>query len=561
MPIYFVRHGESHANEHNRFAGRVDTPLTELGVRQAHQAGQRVAALGIVFDEMHVSPLRRAAKTAAVIASHLDHAPPVVDAPELVERDFGVFSGHSKSLVKKKLGFHGYTEAFHRHSGTPLGGESWDEMYRRTREYYLNVLAPQEASGRNILVVTHKYIVEMFAMVIGEVAPERYHDLKVPNARPLSSAQLHALAHAPAAAEAVNDLGEVVEIRLPALAFAGAVTGVVAQLALGIAVPLPVLVTAMVALLGVNTFFGMLRIDRHILGKAADDRGAARVLLAVRAVIGLLVLLVTDNVYVLLVALYLLLPPALIAPSLSLQWGGHYFAAVRQTVGAAAVLPLVLVGVLLLPRQFAVDGLGTALTCYLIVLAGALLLPTVLAQTFRQVNPTTAGAVSTNWNWVGGLALIPLAGFAAFALTPTEPLDPDTFAAALPGVVAVAVVTTIMLVGLRLATRVLLRDSGPHTPGIARDTYIVANTPNIFLWASMAAALHPVAGWSPAPVALVVTLGFFAAILADEHYFLQRHAIRVGYADDSELPLYAVVDHLADPAVNRLALAFGIAIR
>ena len=102
MAIYFVRHGESVANEQNLFAGRQNTPLTELGVRQAHQAGKRVAALGIRFDEIHVSTLDRAGNTAAIIADELVTRPgETVVSAELVEREFGVFTARNKSLIKK----------------------------------------------------------------------------------------------------------------------------------------------------------------------------------------------------------------------------------------------------------------------------------------------------------------------------------------------------------------------------------------------------------------------------------------------------------------------------
>src|SRR6476619_2940060 len=74
MPLYFIRHGESQANEQNRFAGRLDAPLTTLGLRQAEQAADRVAALaasGIRIDEVHTSTLRRAQETARTITDRL----------------------------------------------------------------------------------------------------------------------------------------------------------------------------------------------------------------------------------------------------------------------------------------------------------------------------------------------------------------------------------------------------------------------------------------------------------------------------------------------------------
>ncbi|OUE37652.1 hypothetical protein BZY94_35890 [Burkholderia territorii] len=72
MTLYFVRHGESLANEQNYFAGTSNSPLTPLGRRQAQQAAIRIQRLGLVFDEVHISTLDRAQATARTI---LDGAP------------------------------------------------------------------------------------------------------------------------------------------------------------------------------------------------------------------------------------------------------------------------------------------------------------------------------------------------------------------------------------------------------------------------------------------------------------------------------------------------------
>ena len=118
MPLYFIRHGESSANEQNRFAGRLDAPLTDLGIRQAQQAAKRVAALNVRLDEVHVSTLGRARQTASIIiAGQPQPVGRTVVSEEVVERDFGHFSGRNKSLVKKSIGFARYTEYFHSHTG------------------------------------------------------------------------------------------------------------------------------------------------------------------------------------------------------------------------------------------------------------------------------------------------------------------------------------------------------------------------------------------------------------------------------------------------------------
>lgn len=58
MPLYFIRHGESEANERNQFAGRQDSPLTRLGGEQAEQAGRAIIRKGLVFVGPLSSPAR-----------------------------------------------------------------------------------------------------------------------------------------------------------------------------------------------------------------------------------------------------------------------------------------------------------------------------------------------------------------------------------------------------------------------------------------------------------------------------------------------------------------------
>lgn len=101
MPLYFIRHGESRANEQNRFAGRLDAPLTTLGLRQADQAAGRVAALaasGVHIDEVHTSTLRRAQESAGTIIERLPEPPDRVTIDEaLIERDFGIYNWPASS--------------------------------------------------------------------------------------------------------------------------------------------------------------------------------------------------------------------------------------------------------------------------------------------------------------------------------------------------------------------------------------------------------------------------------------------------------------------------------
>ena len=70
--LFLVRHGESTANEINRFAGTIDAPLTALGEAQARRAGEDWGAGDI--DRVYLSPLLRARQTAEIIATALGMA-------------------------------------------------------------------------------------------------------------------------------------------------------------------------------------------------------------------------------------------------------------------------------------------------------------------------------------------------------------------------------------------------------------------------------------------------------------------------------------------------------
>lgn len=66
--IYLIRHGETEWNVQGRFQGRLDSVLTNTGVKQAEAIGKRLAGLDLSFDAFITSPLGRARQTAAIVA-------------------------------------------------------------------------------------------------------------------------------------------------------------------------------------------------------------------------------------------------------------------------------------------------------------------------------------------------------------------------------------------------------------------------------------------------------------------------------------------------------------
>lgn len=90
--IYIARHGQNEDNANGILNGHRDLPLTELGIKQAHQLATHIKDSGLIFDEIYSSPLQRAHKTAEIVAETLGMPEPK-KFDLIIERDFGSMTG------------------------------------------------------------------------------------------------------------------------------------------------------------------------------------------------------------------------------------------------------------------------------------------------------------------------------------------------------------------------------------------------------------------------------------------------------------------------------------
>ena len=99
--IYLVRHGETEFNRERRIQGHVDSPLTDLGVRQAQAVGRLLRDL--VRDptgwRIISSPLGRAHTTARFISMTLDGLPVDLD-DRLKEMSWGPHDGRLRAEIE-----------------------------------------------------------------------------------------------------------------------------------------------------------------------------------------------------------------------------------------------------------------------------------------------------------------------------------------------------------------------------------------------------------------------------------------------------------------------------
>src|SRR4051812_7400650 len=100
--LILVRHGITDWNKEGKWHGQTDISINEEGRQEAHKDGETIKDLKI--DKVYVSSLKRTQETFSEINSVLHLDVPVFQAPELNERDYGIYNGKNKWEVKEELG-------------------------------------------------------------------------------------------------------------------------------------------------------------------------------------------------------------------------------------------------------------------------------------------------------------------------------------------------------------------------------------------------------------------------------------------------------------------------
>lgn len=160
--LLLVRHGESTWNAEDRWQGWADPPLSTAGEGQARSAAEWLASAGWGLRGVVASDLRRARRTAEIIADALGLGEVAVDAG-LRERDVGAWSGLTRAEIEDR--FPGVLEAW-RAGRVPSPPEGEHEA-----DFAARVTAAVERVARRgdgpLLVVAHGGVIRVLNRRLG----------------------------------------------------------------------------------------------------------------------------------------------------------------------------------------------------------------------------------------------------------------------------------------------------------------------------------------------------------------------------------------------------------
>ncbi|MGB1513826.1 MAG: 2,3-bisphosphoglycerate-dependent phosphoglycerate mutase [Gammaproteobacteria bacterium] len=184
--LILVRHGQSEWNSKNLFTGWKDPGLTELGVKEAKNAGKLIANKGILFNLMYTSMLTRAQKTGDLILQEMRHPKiTIIKNEALNERDYGSLAGLNKDDARKKWGddqVHIWRRSF---DIPPPDGESLKDTAERVLPYFKSEIMPKVIEGSSILIAAHGNSLRSLIMELDSISSEEIVNLEIPTGAPI----------------------------------------------------------------------------------------------------------------------------------------------------------------------------------------------------------------------------------------------------------------------------------------------------------------------------------------------------------------------------------------
>ena len=182
--VLLLRHGLSTYNVQGRIQGRDDdSTLTGAGEAMARRTGEALA--GVRLDAVLSSPLRRAARTAALVCgARSGAAPAIAHDDDLLEVDLEPWSGYSlQQLIarwpREERIWRTHPEQLTLQRADGSSHQPIRELHQQARRFWRRLC--QRHQDKTVLVVAHNAILRCVVLAALGLGPERFARLRLNN--------------------------------------------------------------------------------------------------------------------------------------------------------------------------------------------------------------------------------------------------------------------------------------------------------------------------------------------------------------------------------------------
>ena len=208
--LVLLRHGQSIWNRDKVFTGWSDVALSPKGKLEAEHAGHLLQQANFTLDCCFSSTLQRASETARIVLSAMALEFPIQKCWRLNERHYGALEGMGRLAAVRKFGLWPVLRTQIRYDGEPPKlatddarfpgnqpgyagihvnelpqGESLKLAAQRLQPYWRDIIRPELASGKNVLIVSHKNLLRTLMGQLDHLSARQVLRLKLATGRPL----------------------------------------------------------------------------------------------------------------------------------------------------------------------------------------------------------------------------------------------------------------------------------------------------------------------------------------------------------------------------------------
>jgi 2,3-bisphosphoglycerate-dependent phosphoglycerate mutase len=181
--LIVLRHGQSQWNLENRFTGWVDIDLSEQGIREAQEAGEKLK--GYKFDKAYTSVLIRAQRTLDIILDIIGQKDiPIEKDKALNERMYGDLQGLNKDELRVKYGAEQVQIWRRSYNVAPPNGESLKDTAARVIPYWESKIVPDLKDGKRILISAHGNSLRALVMYLEKISEQDIVKTEIPTGHP-----------------------------------------------------------------------------------------------------------------------------------------------------------------------------------------------------------------------------------------------------------------------------------------------------------------------------------------------------------------------------------------
>ena len=175
--LIIFRHGQSVWNLENKFTGWIDVELTEKGMQEARNAGEKLKPYH--FDLAFASGLKRAQQTLKLALEVSNKVVPTIYNDALNERMYGDLQGLDKTETAKKYGDEQVKIWRRSFDIPPPNGESLKDTADRVIPYFKSEIEPQLKAGKNVVIAAHGNSLRALIMYLEKMTPKEILEFEI----------------------------------------------------------------------------------------------------------------------------------------------------------------------------------------------------------------------------------------------------------------------------------------------------------------------------------------------------------------------------------------------